>query len=182
MAGLVPELTVTNFVFRRSGGNGRLLTGLIWHARLGGWLPRGGHVEPGETLDRAAQRETEEELGCRTRFLPSAALPLPAGFPHQPGAAPWWVIEMSATADSHTPARHRHQDHVFVSCWLEDAGQPETDVTWLSEPETASFAGLSQDSRPPEEWVAPPADRLLPGAMSAASLLPAPSGQTSRCV
>jgi len=48
-ADLVRELTVTNFVFRRSGEDGLLLTGMIWHARLGGWLPPCGHVEPGET-------------------------------------------------------------------------------------------------------------------------------------
>jgi len=147
MSGPVRELTVTNFVFRRPLGDRRLVTGLIWHARLGGWLPPCGHAEPGETPDQAAERETLEELGCRTRFLPAPARPLPAGFPHQPGAAPWWVIEMNASADSHTPGRHRHQDHIFASEWLADAGQPETDVIWLSEPETASFAGLSEDSR-----------------------------------
>lgn len=147
MAELVQELTATNFVFRRSPENGEWLTGMIWHARLGAWLPPCGHAEAGETPSQAAERETLEELGCRARFLPAPSLPLPEGFPHSPGPAPWWVIDMRASADSHTPGRHRHQDHVFVSEWTEDAQEPETRVAWLSEQETATLPGVADDSR-----------------------------------
>src|SRR5262249_47492975 len=92
MGELVQELTATNFVFRRSPENGEWLTGMMWHARLGGWLPACGHAEAGETPSQAAERETLEELGCRVRFLAAPSLPLPEGFPHSPGPAPWWVV------------------------------------------------------------------------------------------
>lgn len=147
MGDLVQELTATNFVFRRSQDSGQWLTGLMWHTRLEGWLPACGHVEAGETPAQAAERETLEELGCRVRFLPAPSLPLPEGFPHQAGAAAWWVVDMRARADNHTPARHRHQDHVFVSEWVEDVQAPETKVAWLSEQEIAGRPGLAEDSR-----------------------------------
>ncbi|MEU9891081.1 NUDIX domain-containing protein [Sphaerisporangium sp. NPDC051011] len=145
--GLVVELTATNFVFRRSPQAGELLAGVIWHPRFEGWLPPCGHVEAGETPAQAAQRETLEELGCQVRLLPAPGLPLPEGFPHPAGVAPWWVVSMRASPDSHTPARHMHEDHVFVSEWLADVQAPETEVAWLSEQQVGEVPGLAEDSR-----------------------------------
>ncbi len=147
MGDLVQELTATNFVFRRSPETGQWLTGMMWHARLEGWLPACGHVEVGETPAQAAERETLEELGCRIRLLAAPSLPLPDGFPHQLGPAAWWVVDMRARADNHTPDHHRHQDHVFVSEWIEDTQEPETRVAWLSELEIAELPDLAEDSR-----------------------------------
>ena len=45
---------------------GRLL--LIFHKRLGKWLPPGGELEPGETPLEAAARELFEETGLRGEF------------------------------------------------------------------------------------------------------------------
>lgn len=39
------------------------------HAKLGRWLPCGGHVEPGELPDDAAVRELLEESGVRVRLV-----------------------------------------------------------------------------------------------------------------
>jgi 8-oxo-dGTP pyrophosphatase MutT (NUDIX family) len=36
---------------------------LHWHAKLGRWLPPGGHIEPNELPDEAAVREVMEETG-----------------------------------------------------------------------------------------------------------------------
>ncbi len=36
---------------------------LIFHRKLGVWLPPGGHVEPNETPDKACLREIREETG-----------------------------------------------------------------------------------------------------------------------
>lgn len=43
------------------GDDGRVL--LHRHKRLGIWLQPGGHVDPGETCEQAAQREVAEETG-----------------------------------------------------------------------------------------------------------------------
>jgi ADP-ribose pyrophosphatase YjhB (NUDIX family) len=46
---------------------GRVL--LLFHPKLGLWLPPGGHVEPGELPDEAAVREVLEETGVRCRLV-----------------------------------------------------------------------------------------------------------------
>lgn len=52
--------------------DGRLL--LHRHAKLGIWLPCGGHLEPGETPDEAAVREVFEESGVRVELVGERAL------------------------------------------------------------------------------------------------------------
>jgi ADP-ribose pyrophosphatase YjhB (NUDIX family) len=61
--GVVREFTVATFVLHR----GRVL--LLWHTKLGMWLPPGGHVEAGELPDDAAVREVLEETGVRARLV-----------------------------------------------------------------------------------------------------------------
>lgn len=48
--------------------DGRLL--LVNHSKLGMWLQPGGHVEPDETPDETARRETIEETGIHPEFHP----------------------------------------------------------------------------------------------------------------
>ena len=47
--------------------HGRVL--LLFHAKLGLWLPPGGHVEHGELPDEAAVREVLEETGVSCRLV-----------------------------------------------------------------------------------------------------------------
>lgn len=62
------HFTATAFV----AWQGRLL--LHRHAKLGIWLPCGGHLEPGETPDEAAVREVSEESGVRVELVGERAL------------------------------------------------------------------------------------------------------------
>jgi ADP-ribose pyrophosphatase YjhB (NUDIX family) len=61
--GIVREWTVATFVVY----GGRVL--LLFHPKIGLWLPPGGHVEPGELPDEAAVREVLEETGVRCRLV-----------------------------------------------------------------------------------------------------------------
>jgi ADP-ribose pyrophosphatase YjhB (NUDIX family) len=61
--GIVREWTVATFVLHR----GRVL--LLFHPKIGLWLPPGGHVEHGELPDDAAVREVREETGVRCRLV-----------------------------------------------------------------------------------------------------------------
>jgi ADP-ribose pyrophosphatase YjhB (NUDIX family) len=61
--GVVREWTVATFVVHQ----GRVL--LLFHAKLGLWLPPGGHIEYGELPDDAAVREVLEETGVRCRLV-----------------------------------------------------------------------------------------------------------------
>ena len=57
------DFTVAVFVVDR----GRIL--LHEHRKLGRWLPPGGHIEPNELPDVAAQREVDEEAGIAIRLV-----------------------------------------------------------------------------------------------------------------
>jgi ADP-ribose pyrophosphatase YjhB (NUDIX family) len=42
---------------------------LIYHLKLGKWLPPGGHMDPNELPSEAARREAKEETGLDIEFL-----------------------------------------------------------------------------------------------------------------
>lgn len=62
------DFTVATFVVHA----GRVL--LLFHRRLGKWLPPGGHIEPGELPDEAAVREVWEEAGIAVELVGERAL------------------------------------------------------------------------------------------------------------
>ena len=127
----VKEPTASTFVFHHSPVAWRL--GLIHHPRLSAWMLPGGHVEPDENAAEAALREVREETGLTVRLLPGPAVPLPTGFPHGAVPAPWWVVELTAAPDRHTPAPHVHIDHLYVA--VADTEVPAGD-TGFSRPVT----------------------------------------------
>ena len=52
------------------------------HRRLGIWLPPGGHIEPNELPDEAAEREVLEEAGIEIDLVGARGLPM--DYPGQP--------------------------------------------------------------------------------------------------
>ncbi|MGH3251019.1 MAG: NUDIX domain-containing protein, partial [Trebonia sp.] len=111
---MINEPTASTFILRRDRERG-WLAALVWHPRLGCWLPAGGHVEPDETPAQAGTREVLEETGLGVTLIPGPSAPLPAGFPHRAVPAPWLVAEVPASPDRHTGERHLHVDHVYVA-------------------------------------------------------------------
>lgn len=80
---------------------------LTWHKKLDRWLQLGGHVDPGETVLKAAQREACEESGL------SSVRPL--------------SVEIFDVDLHHIPARgaepaHLHYDVRFL--FMADAAEP----------------------------------------------------------
>lgn len=57
------DFTATTFVVR----DGRTL--LLWHNKVGAWLPPGGHIHPDELPEEAACREVLEETGLEVELL-----------------------------------------------------------------------------------------------------------------
>ncbi len=57
------DFTATTFVVHE----GRTL--LLLHRKLGKWFPPGGHIDPHELPDQAAQREVREETGLEVELL-----------------------------------------------------------------------------------------------------------------
>ena len=110
---MIKEATATVFVFGLV--EGRYCLGLVFHPRLGVWIPPGGHVEPDETPAEAAVREVTEETGLRATLLPPRSERYPDGYPHTPVSPPWWTVEIPVGPDRHTGADHVHIDHQYVA-------------------------------------------------------------------
>lgn len=96
---------------------------LMDHSKLGMWLHPGGHVEPGETPDETARRETLEETGIEVAFHPSllppdtpdasTSLPLPFRVNvHRIRDGHWHCefLYLTTVADEHEPTHDDEHD------------------------------------------------------------------------
>ena len=145
---MIKEPTSSVFILRRDRQDG-WLTALVWHPRLGCWVPAGGHVEPGETAAQCAIREALEETGLDITLIPAPATPVPAGFPHHLLPAPWLVAEGRAAPDRHTGEPHVHVDHIYAATTdgSRPVREPEHQVRWFTAADIATAPGISEDSR-----------------------------------
>jgi 8-oxo-dGTP pyrophosphatase MutT (NUDIX family) len=110
---MIKHATASTFVFHQFPQGWRL--GLVAQPRLGRHMIVGGHVELDETQAEAALREAVEESGLRVRLLACPMPALPAGYPHERVAAPWWITEVMVPADNHLAEPHVHVDHQYVA-------------------------------------------------------------------
>ena len=106
-AALERHFTATAFVSH--GGH----TLLLWHRKLGMWLPAGGHCEPNEDPVQTACREALEETGFEIEIIPPPDLltlnePGPLVLPRPA------VILIEDITIAGQPM-HQHIDHVYFA-------------------------------------------------------------------
>jgi 8-oxo-dGTP pyrophosphatase MutT (NUDIX family) len=91
---------------------------LLWHKRLGRWMPPGGHVENDETPEETARRECKEETALDVEIIGEATTDLFAGNPHE-GLMLKKPIAMLLENIPASPARgesaHQHMDFLYLA-------------------------------------------------------------------
>jgi len=89
---------------------------LLWHPRLGMWLPPGGHLEPNEDPVQGACREAFEESLLDVEVIPPADLLVCEGPAVLPPPA---VILIEDIVRPDQPF-HQHIDHVYFTRAVEE--------------------------------------------------------------
>lgn len=111
--GTTRHFTATAFIIDH-----RNRTLLLWHKRLGRWMPPGGHVEPDELPEDAAQRECKEETGLDVEIVGIAQDDLFQGNPSEGRMlkAPIALLleEIPACKERNEPA-HQHMDFLYLA-------------------------------------------------------------------
>ncbi len=97
---------------------------LLWHKRLGRWMPAGGHVDPNETPEDAALRECKEETGLDVEIVGEPQDDLFQGdategrMLKKPIAM--LLEEIPASPERGEPA-HQHMDFLFIARPLDES-------------------------------------------------------------
>lgn len=133
---------------------------LLWHRKLGMWLPPGGHCEPNEDPVQAARREAEEESGLAVEIIAPRDLLVCVG----PLVLPPPVVILVEDIVRADQPFHQHIDNVYFARPLVElvdfaAPIPAGMHRWLSTGELATPFALAT----PDGTLAPVADdvRLL---------------------
>jgi ADP-ribose pyrophosphatase YjhB (NUDIX family) len=123
---------------------------LMWHRKLGMWLPPGGHCEPNEDPVQAACREAEEESGLAVEVIPPANLLTLAETGGPEVLPPPEVILVEEIRAAGQPLHH-HIDHVYFTRPIGgavdfDAAVPGGIHRWVTREEmSAAFALTAPD-------------------------------------
>jgi 8-oxo-dGTP pyrophosphatase MutT (NUDIX family) len=144
------DMTVAVLVVRRD----RVL--LHWHAKLGRWLPPGGHIEPNELPDEAAQREVIEETGVDIELVGDGLNAIDElGQPRQ------LCRPMGVQLADISPG-HQHIDLVYLARGLSDGN---AEAHWASSDDLAALELTTEVG----SWCEIALDRLGEGKQSTSS-------------
>ncbi len=119
------HFTATAFII-----NSKQQTLLLWHKRLGRWMPPGGHIEPDETPQDAARRECKEETGMDVEITgdPSTGLGAsPDLFAANPDEGCMLIkpiamlLENIPESKARNEPAHQHMDFLFVARPLDES-------------------------------------------------------------
>lgn len=91
---------------------------LLWHKRLGRWMPPGGHVDENETPEDAAKRECKEETNLDVEIVAEQQTNLFAQNPEEgrmlkkPIAV---LLENIPESRERNEPAHQHMDFVYLA-------------------------------------------------------------------
>lgn len=108
------QFTATVYIFHKN----RVLLHL--HAKLGKWLPPGGHLEPNETPPEAARREVKEETGLEISFIEQENLKIDA-YNGVSFERPFLCLLEHIPQHKDKPA-HQHMDFIYLASPIEIKG------------------------------------------------------------
>ena len=91
---------------------------LLWHKRLGRWMPPGGHVDEDESPEDAAKRECKEETNLDVDIIGETSTDLFAQNPHEgrmlkkPIAM---LLENIPESKERNEPAHQHMDFLYLA-------------------------------------------------------------------
>jgi 8-oxo-dGTP pyrophosphatase MutT (NUDIX family) len=143
MHSMTRHFTATAFII-----DSRKRTLLLWHKRLGRWMPAGGHVDPDETPEDAALRECKEETGLDVEIVGDPQEDLFAGDASEgrmlKKPIAMLLEEIPASPERGEPA-HQHMDFLFIARPLDEtqaariAPAESEKIKWFTRDEVAAL-------------------------------------------
>lgn len=126
---------MTEPVERHATSTGYVVSGdrtlLLWHAKLGMWLPPGGHIEANEDPLQAALREAWEESGLEVEVIAPPDLLVV----DEPEVLPPPAVILIEDIEREDQPFHQHIDHVYFTRATEqvdfDAPIPHGPCRWV---------------------------------------------------
>lgn len=126
---------------------------LLWHKRLGRWMPPGGHVSDDETPEETAKRECKEETGLDVEIFGDVQHDLFAENPSEgkmlrkPIAM---LLENIPASEVRDEPAHQHMDFLFIARPVDERQLPTLaeeegrELRWFTREEIASLDDSSE--------------------------------------
>ncbi len=137
------HFTATAFIV-----DSRNRTLLLWHKRLGRWMPPGGHVDPDELPEETARRECREETGLDVEIVGELQEDMFAGNPAEGRILKKPLVllleNIPASTERNEPA-HQHMDFVYLARPVNEnqalslQEEEGTDLRWFTREEIAGM-------------------------------------------
>jgi 8-oxo-dGTP pyrophosphatase MutT (NUDIX family) len=121
---------------------------LLWHTRLGRWMPPGGHVDADELPEDTARRECKEETNLDVEIVGEAQTNLFQENPKEgrmlkkPFAL---LLENIPESIRLNEPKHQHMDFVYIARPIDESQTPKlaeeegTKLQWFTREEIASL-------------------------------------------
>ncbi len=138
------HFTATAFVV-----DARKRTLLMWHKRLGRWMPPGGHVDDDETPEETAKRECKEETGLDVEIIGEPQPDLFANAKaegHMLTKPVAMLLENIPASPERGEEAHQHMDFLFLARPVDEsqilklAQEEGQELKWFTREEIAKLS------------------------------------------